>query len=331
MNNSTPNQPILSTTQLTDTSPLTPRAAITGLGTAQGNKVITNKDLTLTLDTTDEWIRERSGIRERRIGGSCLELSSKAARIALKQAQIQPEELDLIICATCTPDQIFPAVSSRLQHELKASCGAFDLNAACSGFTYALTVAEAQIAAGMERVLVVGVDTLSRFTDWDDRSTAVLFGDGAGAIVIQRASHPNRGILSTYLGSEGRFGDLLTCDFGGYIQMDGKEVFRQAVKVMVFASQKVLTTAGLTTKDVDAVVPHQANIRIIESAMKRLDIPFEKAATVLETCGNTSSASIPLAADAAVADGLIQDDSLVLLVGFGAGMSVAAALIRWGQ
>ncbi|MCY4164361.1 MAG: ketoacyl-ACP synthase III [bacterium] len=320
----------ITTNPQTSLTPTT-RAAISGLGTARGHKVVTNHDLTLTLDTSDEWIIERSGIRERRIGGSCLELSTEAARKALTQAQVQPQELDLIICATCTPDQVFPAVSNRLQNELEANCGAFDLNAACSGFTYGVTVAEAQIAAGMERILVVGVDTLSRFTDWNDRSTAVLFGDGAGAIVLERTHNTQKGILSTFLGSEGRFADLLTCDFGGYIQMEGKEVFRQAVRVMVSASQQVLAAAGLTPQDVDVVVPHQANMRIIESAMKRLSIPLQKASTVLETTGNTSSSSIPLALDAAVSKGLIQDNSLVLMVGFGAGMSVAAALVRWGQ
>lgn len=307
------------------------RAAISGLGTAVGHKVVTNHDLAKTLDTSDEWIVERTGIHERRVGGSCLELGGQAAKIALKQAEIDATDLDLIICSTCTPDQVFPAVSNRIQNELGASCGAFDLNAACSGFTYGISLAQAQIAAGMERVLVVGVDTLSRFTDWDDRSTAILFGDGAGAVVMEPTSRHDRGVLSTYMGSEGRFADLLICDFGDYIKMDGKEVFRQAVRVMVSASQRVLADAGLEASDVAAVVPHQANFRIIESAMKRLGIPLERAATVLEITGNTSSASIPLAMDSAVSKGSIQDGDLVLLVGFGAGMSVAAALLRWGK
>ena len=307
------------------------RAAITGLGTAKGHKVVTNHDLAQTLDTSDEWIVERTGIHERRVGGSCLELGGQAAKIALKQAEIDATELDLIICSTCTPDQVFPAVSNRIQNELGATCGAFDLNAACSGFTYGVSLAHSQIAAGMERVLVIGVDTLSRFTDWDDRSTAILFGDGAGAVVLEPAIRDDRGVLSTYMGSEGRFADLLICDFGDYIKMDGKEVFRQAVRVMVSASQRVLADAGLEASDVAAVIPHQANFRIIESAMKRLDIPLEKAATVLETTGNTSSASIPLAMDEAVSKGAINDGDVVLLVGFGAGMSVAAALLRWGQ
>ncbi len=307
------------------------RAAITGLGTATGHKVVTNHDLAAVLDTSDEWIVERTGIHERRVGGSCLELGGQAAKIALKQAEIDATDLDLIICSTCTPDQVFPAVSNRIQNELGASCGAFDLNAACSGFTYGISLGQAQIAAGMERVLVVGVDTLSRFTDWDDRSTAILFGDGAGAVVLEPAIREDRGVLSTFMGSEGRFADLLICDFGDYIKMDGKEVFRQAVRVMVSASQRVLADAGLETSDVAAVVPHQANARIIESAMKRLDIPLEKAATVLQSTGNTSSASIPLAMDDAVSKGAITDGDVVLLVGFGAGMSVAAALLRWGQ
>ena len=307
------------------------RAAITGLGTAMGHRVVTNHDLAQTLDTSDEWIVERTGIHERRVGGSCLELGGQAAKIALKQAEIDATDLDLIICSTCTPDQVFPAVSNRIQNELGASCGAFDLNAACSGFTYGVSLAQAQIAAGMERVLVIGVDTLSRFTDWDDRSTAILFGDGAGAVVMEPTSRDDRGVLSTFMGSEGRFADLLICDFGDYIKMDGKEVFRQAVRVMVSASERVLADAGLAAADVAAVIPHQANFRIIESAMKRLNIPLERAATVLETTGNTSSASIPLAMDEAVSKGAINDGDVVLLVGFGAGMSVAAALLRWGQ
>ena len=307
------------------------RAAITGLGTATGHKVVTNHDLAAVLDTSDQWIVERTGIHERRVGGSCLELGSQAAKIALKQAEIDATDLDLIICSTCTPDQVFPAVSNRIQDELGAACGAFDLNAACSGFTYGITVAQSQIAAGMERVLVIGVDTLSRFTDWDDRSTAILFGDGAGAVVLEPARRPDRGVLSTFMGSEGRFADLLICDFGDYIKMDGKEVFRQAVRVMVSASQRVLADAGVEASEVAAVVPHQANMRIIESAMKRIGIPLERAATVLEFTGNTSSASIPLAMDDAVSKGAINDGDVVLLVGFGAGMSVAAALLRWGQ
>ncbi|MCY3862823.1 MAG: ketoacyl-ACP synthase III [bacterium] len=307
------------------------RAAITGLGSATGHKVVTNHDLAAALDTSDEWIVERTGIHERRVGGSCLELGGQAAKIALKQAEIDATDLDLIICSTCTPDQVFPAVSNRIQNELGASCGAFDLNAACSGFTYGISLGQAQIAAGMERVLVVGVDTLSRFTDWNDRSTAILFGDGAGAVVMEPAIREDRGVLSTFMGSEGRFADLLICDFGDYIKMDGKEVFRQAVRVMVSASQRVLADASLETSNVAAVVPHQANARIIESAMKRLDIPLEKAATVLQSTGNTSSASIPLAMDDAVSRGAITDGDVVLLVGFGAGMSVAAALLRWGQ
>ncbi|WP_419919816.1 beta-ketoacyl-ACP synthase III [Candidatus Poriferisocius sp.] len=307
------------------------RATITGLGTAVGNKVITNHDLAAVLDTSDEWIVERTGIHERRVGGSCLELGGQAARIALKEAEMDASDLDLIICATCTPDQVFPAVSNRLQEDLGAACGAFDLNAACSGFTYAISLAQAQISAGMERVLVVGVDTLSRFTDWDDRSTAILFGDGAGAVVMEPARRDDRGVLSTYMGSEGRFADLLTCDFGDYIRMDGKEVFRQAVRVMVSASRRVLADAGLEPSDVTVVIPHQANLRIIESAMKRLGIPLGKAATVIEVTGNTSSASIPLAMGAAVSKSGIADGDVVLLVGFGAGMSVAAALLRWGR
>ena len=307
------------------------RATITGLGTAVGREVVTNHDLARTLDTSDEWIVERTGIHERRVGGTCLELGAQAARLALEQAETAAADLDLIICSTCTPDQVFPAVSNRIQDELGATCGAFDLNAACSGFTYGITIGQAQIAAGMERVLVVGVDTLSRFTDWQDRTTAILFGDGAGAVVLAPPSRPDRGLLSTYMGSEGRYADLLACDFGGYIRMDGKEVFRQAVRVMVSASLKVLADAGLDAPDVAAVVPHQANIRIIESAMKRLGIPLERAATVLQSTGNTSSASIPLAMDAAVSNGGIRDGDAVLLVGFGAGMSVAAALLRWGK
>ncbi|WP_420638221.1 beta-ketoacyl-ACP synthase III [Candidatus Poriferisocius sp.] len=307
------------------------RATIAGLGTAVGHRVVTNHDLAESLDTSDEWIVERTGIHERRIGGSCLELGAQAARLALNEADVDAADLDLIICATCTPDQVFPAVANRVQQELGAVCGAFDLNAACSGFTYAVTLAQSQIAAGMERVLVVGVDTLSRFTDWEDRTTAILFGDGAGAVVMTAAQNEDRGVLSTFMGSEGRFADLLVCDFGDYIRMDGKEVFRQAVRVMVAASRRVLEDAGLEASDVSVVIPHQANLRIIESAMKRLGVAQDRAATVLEVTGNTSSASIPLAMNAAREKGAISDDDIVLLVGFGAGMSVAAALLRWGQ
>ena len=304
-------------------------AVITGWGSALPPRVLTNDELCQTLDTSDEWIRERSGIQERHIGGTTAELSVISGSAALKMAGVDPSHIDALVLATTTPDRCVPATSATVQHALGLSCGAFDVNAACSGFVYALTVAHGLIAMGSSKVLIIGTDTLSRITDWSDRNTAILFADGSGAVVLEAVDGPGQ-MLAWDIDSDGSAEEALYAELGGFIQMEGKDVFRKAVRIMVDSATKSLTAAGLTADDVDVVIPHQANIRIIQAACERLGIPMEKASTVLHYTGNTSSASIPLALVDAANAGKIKKGDTVLLVGFGAGMTAASALIVWG-
>jgi len=301
---------------------------IRGWGTALPEKVLTNADLAQMVDTSDEWIVERTGIRERRIGGTTAGLATEAGQKAIASAGVDPSTIDLLILATTTPDQTVPATASSVQHALGLRCGAMDLNAACSGFTYAISTAAGMAAVGAKRILIIGAETLSRITDWEDRATCILFADGAGAMVVDAVDGPGA-LLGWDLASDGSLVHLLYCDHGGYVQMAGKEVFRQAVRVMVDSSTRSLAQAGLTAADVDLVVPHQANTRIIESACSKLGIPMEKASVVLPWTGNTSSASIPLALVDALDKGRVHDGDIVLLVGFGAGMTSASAVLRW--
>ena len=304
------------------------KSRISGWGTALPEKVLTNADLEGMFDTTDEWITERSGIRERRIGGTTVALATDAAKGALAIAGESPA-VDLLLVATCTPDQQLPASASSVQQALGLTCGAVDLNAACSGFVYGLVIAHQMVMGGMDRVVVAGAETMSRIVDWDDRSTAVLFGDGAGAVVLDAAEGDDPGLLGYDLGSDGSLRHILDADVGGYVRMDGKEVFRRAVRVMIDSSRRALAMAGVSANDIALLVPHQANIRIIESATAKLGIPMDRTANVLERTGNTSSASVPLAlADAADA-GRLERGDLVLLTGFGAGMTWASAVVRW--
>ena len=302
--------------------------AIRGWGTALPEKILTNADLAEMVDTTDEWIVERTGIRERHIGGTTAGLATEAGQKAITSAGVDPSTIDMLILATTTPDQAVPATASSVQHALGLTCGAMDINAACSGFTYAMSIATGLAAIGAKRILIVGAETLSRITDWEDRSTCILFADGAGALLVDAVEGPGA-LLGWDLASDGSLVHLLYADHGGFIQMAGKEVFRQAVRVMVDSSKRSLAQAGLTPADVDLVVPHQANTRIIESACSKLDIPMEKAAIVLPWTGNTSSASIPLALVDAIENDRVKDGDVVLLVGFGAGMTSASAVLRW--
>ena len=304
-------------------------AVITGWGSALPPRVLTNDELSKTLDTSDEWIRERSGIQERHIGGTTAGLSVISGAAALAMAGVDPTQIDALVLSTTTPDRCVPATSATVQHALGLSCGAFDVNAACSGFVYALTVAHGLIAMGSSKVLVIGTDTLSRITDWSDRNTAVLFADGSGAVVLEAVDGPGQ-MLAWDIDADGSAEESLYAELGGFIQMEGKDVFRKAVRIMVDSATKSLTAAGLTADDVDVVIPHQANIRIIQAACERLGIPMEKASTVLHYTGNTSSASIPLALVDAADSGKIKKGDTVLLVGFGAGMTAASALIVWG-
>ncbi len=303
-------------------------AVISGWGTALPERVVTNDELAATMDTSDEWIRTRTGIHERHIGGTTAGLATEAGRQALEMAGLDPSRIDALVLATTTPDLQW-GTATMVQDALGLSCGAYELNAACSGFVYGLVNAYGLIALGADRILVIGAETLSRITDWNDRATAPLFADGAGAVVLE--SVPNEGaLLSWDLDADGSLLGILNADVGGTIQMEGKEVFRRAVRIMVNSAEKSLATAGLTAADIALVVPHQANIRIIHAACERLGIPLERAATVIHRTGNTSSASIPLALADSLDNGRVVNGDHVLLVGFGGGMTAASCVLRWG-
>jgi 3-oxoacyl-[acyl-carrier-protein] synthase-3 len=304
-------------------------AVITGWGTALPPKILTNDDLAGMMDTSDEWIQERTGIKERRVGGTTAGLSVEAGRKALEMSGLDPARIDALILATTTPDRTVPATAPTVQHELGLRCGSFDVNAACSGFMYGLVVAHGLITMGAEKSLVIGTDTLARITDWEDRNTAILFADGSGAVVLEKSEGKGQ-LLGWDLDADGSAERFLYAEVGGYLHMDGREVFRRAVRIMVDSGEKAMAHAGVTADDITLVVPHQANIRIIEAACQRLGIPMEKTATVLQHTGNTSSASIPLALVDALDNGRVQEGDLLLLVGFGAGMTAASAVLRWG-
>ncbi len=303
-------------------------ARILGWGAALPDKIVTNGDLEKTLDTSNEWIVERSGIRERRIGDSTAELAIIAGRNALENAGVDPASVDLLILATTTPDQTVPATSAQVHEALGLGGGAFDLNAACSGFVYGLVTAGAMLDAGTNRVLLIGAETLSRITDWNDRGTAVLFGDGGGALLLESVSDDGQ-LIASDLGVDGSAHAFLKAEVGGTIEMDGREVFKRAVRAMVDSAQRTLESAKVKTDEIKLVVPHQANIRIIQAACDRLGIEQERAAIILDRTGNTSSASIPLALVDAIDEGRLEDGDLVLLTGFGAGMTWGSALLRW--
>ncbi len=325
-------------------------AHIAGWGKYVPTKVITNDDLSRTVDTSDEWIVTRTGIRERRIVASPKEttatMSIAAAKDALEMAGIAPGELDLIIVATATPEYSFPATACVVQDALGAeNAGAFDLSAGCSGFMYGLAMGSQAIASGAQnRVLVIGAETLSRIINWHDRETCVLFGDGAGAVVLEGGEEPG-GVLATVIRADGSGGDLLILPAGGsrqpptldtvatgqhYVKMNGREVFRFAARVMDKSAREVVAKAGLTMDDVDLVIPHQANLRIIQAAARSLEMPIEKFFINLEKYGNTSAASIPIAMCEAVEAGRIEPGDHVVMVGFGAGLTWGAAVVQWG-
>jgi 3-oxoacyl-[acyl-carrier-protein] synthase-3 len=304
-------------------------AVITGWGTALPPKILTNDDLAGMMDTSDEWIQERTGIKERRVGGTTAGLSVEAGRKALEMSGLDPARIDALILATTTPDRTVPATAPTVQNELGLRCGSFDVNAACSGFMYGLVVAHGLITMGAEKILVIGTDTLARITDWEDRNTAILFADGSGAVVLEKSEGKGQ-LLGWDLDADGSAERFLYAEVGGYLHMDGREVFRRAVRIMVDSGEKAMAHAGVTADEIALVVPHQANIRIIEAACQRLGIPMERTATVLQHTGNTSSASIPLALVDALDNGRVQEGDLLLLVGFGAGMTAASAVLRWG-
>ena len=305
-----------------------PGIKVTGWGIALPDKIVTNDDLSLTLDTSDAWITERTGIKERRIGGTTSGLAIEAGRAAMARAGLLPEDISMVVLATTTPDAIVPGTAPTVQDGLGINGGAFDINAACSGFVYGLVVANGMVASGSGPVLLIGSETLSRITDWDERGVAILVGDGAGALVIEPSDGPSA-LLSWNLNSNGSLRHLLKCDHGGYLYMDGKEIFRKAVRVVVESAQKALDDAGLTVDDISLLVPHQANLRIIQAACQRLGIPEERAVVTIDRYGNTSSASIPLALNDAIVNGRVRAGDRLLLTGFGGGMTWASAVLRW--
>ncbi|MCL5108934.1 MAG: ketoacyl-ACP synthase III [Chloroflexi bacterium] len=324
-------------------------AEIVGWGKYVPSKVLTNEDLAKSVDTSDEWIKSRTGIAERHIADpkeASSHLATKAARAAIAVADINPRQIDLVIVATVTPDYLFPSVACQVQDALGIpNAAAFDLNAGCTGFIYALSVASRLIAAGAHKLaLVIGAETLSRVLDWQDRTTCVLFGDGAGAVLLQASEAP-AGLLGCTLGADGSGADLLQLPAGGsrrpacedtvknrqhYLKMNGPEVYRFAVDAMVRASRAVIEQTGVLMDDVELVIPHQANVRIIQSAVKALKLPPEKVFTNLARYGNTSAASVPIALCEAVEQGLVKQGDHVVLVGFGAGLTWGAALVQWG-
>jgi len=323
-------------------------AQITGTGSAAPRRVLTNFDLEKMVETSDEWIIERTGIKERRIaddGTAASDLSLEASQKAMEEAQIKAEEIDLILIGTVTPDFLLPSTACILQDRLGAKNAAvLDIVAACSGFIYGLSVAQAYILSGKYKtVLVIGVEVLSKITDWTDRDTCVLFGDGAGAAVIQ-ATNSDKGIVATYLSGDGSLANLLHIPIGGsrtpltpeniqqrfhFIQMKGSEVFKSAVRSMGDAAQKVMDIGGVSQQEVDLLIPHQANIRIIEATAKRIKLPMDKVYVNIDRYGNTSAASVPIALDEARKNGKIRNRSNVVLVAFGAGFTWGSAFIKF--
>ena len=298
-----------------------------GWGVGLGERVVTNDDLSRTLDTSDEWISERTGIRARRIGGSASQLGIVAGRAALDDAGLRGADIDHLVLSTTTGDRVIPGTAPLIAHELGIRGGALDLNAACSGFMYGLAVARGLIATGAGRILLVGAENLSRWTDWSDRTTAVLFGDGAGAVVLEASDIDS--VRSLNLGADGSLAELIYADHGGFIHMDGREVFRRAVRVVVDSAESALRDAGVTIDDISLVLAHQANQRILAAVADRLGVDFNKVEVCLDSYGNTSSASIPLAVDQARRAGRLHKGDTVLMTGFGAGMTWASAVVTW--
>ena len=313
---------------------------ILGTGGYLPEKVLTNKDIEDIIDTTDEWIRGRTGIRKRHVvtdGESCSQLAEAAARRALEAAGIDPSEIDLIVVGTTTPDQIFPSTACLLQQRLDIhGCCAFDVQAVCTGFVYAIGVADQFIRAGSaKRALVVGAETMSRLLDWQDRATAVLFGDGAGAVVLEASEEP--GIISTHLHADGAYVDLLQVPggIGGdrnadhYLEMKGTEVFKMAVTTLGRIVDETLEANGMQKSDIDWLIPHQANHRILQATARKLDMPMDRVVVTVDEHANTSAASIPMAFDTAVRDGRIRRGETVLMEGFGGGFTWGTVLLRY--
>ncbi len=299
-----------------------------GWGIGLPDRIVTNDELSLTLDTSDEWITARTGIRQRYVGGTARSLGVIAGRNAMADAGVEPEDIDFCLLATTSPDRMAPATAALIADDLGLTCPAMDVNAACSGFMYAVRTAQGFLETGNKRILVIGAEHLSNWVDWTDRNVAVLLADGGGAAVLEYDPDIND-ILSFSLGADGSGADLLTCEHEGTFTMDGAEVFRRAVRVVVESSLQAIESAGITADDLALVIPHQANIRIIQAVVDRLGIGMDRAVIALDRYGNTSSASIPLAFDVARNDGRIKTGDYALLTGFGAGMTWASSVVRW--
>ncbi len=312
------------------------RARLLSVGTDVPDNVMTNKEFEAFLETSDEWITTRTGIKQRRIVPKdqqvfASEMGTRAAKVALNRAGISASDVDGIVVATFTPDNFFPSTACRIQAELGCKGAfAFDISAACAGFVYALTVANNMIVSGQAKtMLVIGSEVISKTLDWTDRGTCILFGDGAGAVVLQAEENSSRGIISSFLSSDGSLGEILKLPAWGedrYMRMKGNEVFKHAVRLMSDASLKAINKANLTVDQVDLLIPHQANIRIIQSIADSLSIPMDKVVTNLEKYGNTSSASIPLALEEAWLDGRVKEGTRALFVGLGGGITVGSVL-----
>lgn len=321
---------------------------ITGTGSYLPDRILTNHEMEKIVDTSDEWIKTRTGIQSRRISDektAASDLATKAAQRAMMDAGISAEELDLIIVATVTPDMAFPSTACIVQKNLGAvNAAAFDVEAACTGFIYAMTIGEQFIKTGFyNNALIIGTETLSKFIDWQDRNTCVLFGDGAGAVILERTEE-GTGILSSYLGADGKSGGCLTLPAGGsrmpatydtvkerlhYVKMDGNDVYKFAVRIMGTAALKALEKSNIALDDIDFLIPHQANIRIIEAAAKRLKLPMEKVYVNLDQYGNMSAASVAVALDEAAKKGLINKGDTIVLVAFGGGLTWGSSVIKW--
>lgn len=321
-------------------------AAITAVASWLPERRLTNADLERMVDTSDEWIRTRTGIAERRVAAdedATSDLAARAGTLALERAGITPADVDMLILATSTPDMAFPSTACLTQAKMGLTCPAFDVNAACTGFIYALEIAAAMIEADRVRtVLVVGAEVLTRIVDFTDRTTCILFGDGAGAVVVSASDEP--GILSVHLGADGTGADLLTVPAGGsampataellaageqYIHMSGNEVYKFAVRAIPKVTKQALSESGLALDDVDWLVPHQANQRITDTVGERLGIPHDHVVSSIENTGNTSTASIPIALDTLLASGELHKGDVIAFVGFGAGLTYGAAIVRW--
>ena len=321
------------------------RSVVRGYGAALPKRVVTNRELETMVDTSDEWIVQRTGITQRYIAGddeTTASLGEKAARAALENAGLTPDDIDLVLLATSTPNNTFPATAVEIQNRLGMKHGyAFDMQAVCSGFVYAMTTADLHLRGGLaKRALVIGAETFSRILDWNDRTTCVLFGDGAGAVVLEaqegEGTIADRGILTAHLRSDGSHKDKLYVDGGpsttgtvGHLKMEGREVFKHAVAMITDVIEDAFEATGTTAEDIDWLVPHQANRRIIDGSAKKLNIPTEKVVVTVDIHGNTSAASIPLALSVACADGRIKKGDLVMLEAMGGGFTWGAVLIRW--